>query len=68
MYVILQTQYIEMLLDFFTFAFLDNGWLFAHEVGHCIGGEHLRRKGVFELKTIFTLFNNSLHPYLILVS
>ena len=29
----------------FYINFQDNGWLFAHEAGHCIGGGHLRTKG-----------------------
>ena len=29
----------------FYIHFQDNGWLFAHEAGHCIGGGHLRTKG-----------------------
>ena len=24
---------------------LDNGWLFAHETGHCLYGQHLKAKG-----------------------
>ena len=33
------------------FAFLGNGWLFSHEAGHCIGGDHLKPSSKHTNKT-----------------
>ena len=32
---------------------LDDGWIFAHEAGHCLGGMHVRSKGKKILHVIF---------------
>ena len=37
----------------FYIHFQDNGWLFAHEAGHCIGGGHLRTKGNISIIIVF---------------
>ena len=38
----------------FSYYYSDEGWLFAHEAGHCLGGMHVRSKG----KILATLFRH----------
>ena len=38
------------------FFSLDNGWLFSHEAGHCIGGMHLRPSGGYH-KIYISIWN-----------
>ena len=42
---------------------LDDGWIFAHEAGHCLGGMHVRSKGKKILHVIFIFVNRILYNF-----
>ena len=45
-YIVLQVILQPRKQNLCLFKFSDNSWLFAHEAGHCLGGMHVRPKGV----------------------